>query len=67
MVSRCFYDCRVKLILSAEVAADQIYTEGIQASEFFRTASRLNEMQTSEYLALPHQSLDEQMAGITET
>ncbi|MFW9609150.1 MAG: cell division protein ZapE [Aquaspirillum sp.] len=62
-----FYDCRVKLILSAEVAADQIYTEGIQASEFFRTASRLNEMQTSEYLALPHQSLDEQMAGITET
>ncbi|GAB2896783.1 MULTISPECIES: cell division protein ZapE [Microvirgula] len=50
-----FYDSRVKLVMSAEVEADALYTEGVQASEFFRTASRLSEMQTSEYLALPHQ------------
>lgn len=50
-----FYDARVKLIVSAEVDIDALYTEGIQASEFFRTASRLNEMQSSEYLALEHQ------------
>ncbi len=50
-----FYDCRVKLVISAAVPANEIYTEGVQASEFFRTASRLTEMQTSEYLALAHQ------------
>lgn len=49
-----FYDSRVKLIISAEVKASLIYLDGIQASEFFRTASRLTEMQTREYLSLPH-------------
>jgi cell division protein ZapE len=42
--------------LSAEVEAEQIYTDGIQSSEFFRTASRLTEMQSTAYLALPHLS-----------
>ena len=51
-----FYDHRVKLILSAEVEVEQIYTDGIQSSEFFRTASRLTEMQSTAYLALPHLS-----------
>ena len=48
------YDHRVKLIASSAVAADQIYLEGPQAGEFFRTASRLNEMQSNGYLELPH-------------
>lgn len=48
------YDYRVKLCLSAEVAIDKLYTEGDFAQEFTRTASRLNEMQSCDYLALPH-------------
>ena len=35
---------------------DSLYTEGTQASEFFRTASRLTEMRSREYLGLPHLS-----------
>jgi cell division protein ZapE len=49
-----FYDHRVKLVASSEVAPEQIYTEGTQASEFFRTVSRLVEMQSKSYLELPH-------------
>mgnify|MGYP000588443641 CR=1 FL=1 len=54
-----FYDSRVKLVISAEVEADLLYTEGVQASEFFRTASRLTEMQSSAYLALAHRLAEE--------
>lgn len=50
-----FYDYRVKLILSAATDVEQIYTEGSFANEFFRTASRLTEMQSLDYLALPHE------------
>ena len=49
-----FYDRRVKLILSAEVAADQLYSGTRLAFEFKHTVSRLVEMQSSSYLALPH-------------
>jgi cell division protein ZapE len=48
------YDHRVKLVASSAVEPDAIYVDGLQASEFFRTVSRLREMQSQSYLELPH-------------
>jgi cell division protein ZapE len=49
------YDHRVKLLLSAAVPAAELYLEGPNSQEFARTVSRLIEMRTREYMALPHQ------------
>jgi len=48
------YDHRVKLVASAEAEPDRLYAEGEGARAFERTASRLVEMQTDTYFALPH-------------
>ena len=48
------YDHRVKLVASAAVPAPELYVEGPNAWEFPRTVSRLTEMRTRDYMALPH-------------
>ncbi|MEO5764535.1 MAG: cell division protein ZapE [Casimicrobiaceae bacterium] len=48
------YDHCVKLLASAEAPADELYVEGPNVQEFPRTASRLTEMRTREYMARPH-------------
>lgn len=45
-----FYDHKVKLLMSAEVEPDQLYTEGTLSNEFHRTVSRIIEMQSHEYM-----------------
>jgi cell division protein ZapE len=49
-----FYDRNVKMLISAESAIDGLYGGERLRFEFQRTASRLTEMQSNEYLAAPH-------------
>ena len=49
-----FYDRNVKLILSAEAWPDSLYQGSRLSEEFKRTVSRLNEMQSLEYLEKQH-------------
>ncbi len=44
------YDHRIKLLMSAAVPMDALYTAGALAMEFQRTLSRLIEMQSGEYM-----------------
>ncbi|WNC72944.1 cell division protein ZapE [Thalassotalea psychrophila] len=49
-----FYERNVKLIISAEVTMDKLYTDGGLNFEFKRCLSRLQEMQSHDYLASEH-------------
>ncbi|QPL48144.1 AFG1 family ATPase [Halomonas sp. A40-4] len=49
-----FYDRGVKVLMSAEVPVESLYQGGKLTFEYQRTLSRLQEMQSHEYLALPH-------------
>ncbi|WP_018692482.1 cell division protein ZapE [Algicola sagamiensis] len=49
-----FYERHVKLILSADVPLEALYTQGQLSFEFNRCISRLKEMQSHEYLAREH-------------
>lgn len=51
-----FYDHNVKLIVSAEANPQQLYVGTKVAFEFERTISRLQEMQSHDYLALEHRA-----------
>ena len=59
------YDNRVKLMASAEAIPVALYvaTEGNEAIQFKRTSSRLIEMSSESYLALPHGHRDSEASG----
>lgn len=49
-----FYERKVKIIINAEVPMESLYQGTLLAFEYQRCLSRLQEMQSEEYLALPH-------------
>lgn len=49
-----FYERHVKLIISAQTELEQLYQDGILNFEFRRCISRLQEMQSRDYLAKAH-------------
>jgi len=55
LIDEC-YDRAVKLIATAEAPIEEIYTGKRLAGPFQRTVSRLVEMQSKDYLSLPHRS-----------
>ena len=66
------YERHVKLFVSAEAEPDDLYVAetGAEAFEFARTASRLHEMRSQEYLAAPRgrgHEVSGNITGIVET
>ncbi len=68
-----FYEAHIKLFASAAAKPAHLFEaeDGREAFEFQRTISRLNEMQSSDYMALPHGrgglKTGDDMIGIVDT
>ncbi len=56
------YDHKVKLLMSAEVESEELYTQGMLANEFHRTVSRIVEMQSREYMQSERRDATESIA-----
>ncbi len=52
------YEAKTKLVMSANAQPDALYPAGDQSFEFERTASRLMEMRSQDYLALPRRDAE---------
>jgi cell division protein ZapE len=59
-----FYDDRVKLIVSAAAAPEEIFVEGEQSAEFQRAVSRLHEMQSAAYLKSERRRASGEVQGV---
>lgn len=61
------YDNAVKLMATAAAEPPDLYSadQGVEKFEFVRTASRLFEMGSESYLALPHGRSDSTASGAT--
>jgi cell division protein ZapE len=64
-----FYDDRVKLFVGAEAQPDELFTDGgdakTAAAEFARTASRLTEMQSADYLQAERRRESGKVQGVS--
>lgn len=60
------YEAKVKLVASADAEPADLYPSGDQSFEFERTASRLMEMRSQSYLALPRRDAEWRMGARLE-